>query len=99
VRTLIRLDWERPEPGVAVAAVVADAFCHNMVRALTGALLAVGDGRRPPDWPREVLAGRVRDPAVHVAPPHPLCLEEVCYPADTELAARALVTRNRRGPS
>jgi tRNA pseudouridine38-40 synthase len=96
VRTLIRLDWERPEPGVAVAAVVADAFCHNMVRALAGALLAVGDGRRPPAWPREVLAGGVRDPAVHVAPPHPLCLEEVCYPADAELAARALVTRRLR---
>ncbi|HLX49178.1 MAG TPA: tRNA pseudouridine(38-40) synthase TruA [Streptosporangiaceae bacterium] len=96
MRTLIRLEWERPEPGVAVAAVVADAFCHNMVRALAGALLAVGDGRKPAAWPREVLAGGVRDPAVHVAPPHPLCLEEVCYPADAELAARALVTRRLR---
>ena len=96
VRTLIRLDWARPAPGVAVAGVVADAFCHNMVRALVGALLAVGDGRKPPDWPREVLAHGVRDPAVHVAPPHPLCLEEVRYPAEAGLAARALVTRHRR---
>ena len=96
VRTLIRLEWERPEPGVAVASVVADAFCHNMVRALVGGLLAVGDGRRPPAWPQAVLASGVRDPAVHVAPPHPLCLEEVCYPADAELAARALVTRRFR---
>ncbi len=65
---------------MAVATVVADAFCHNMVRALVGALLAVGEGRRPPGWPAEVLAAAVRDPAVRVVPPHGLCLEEVGYP-------------------
>ncbi len=82
--------------GVAVATVVADAFCHNMVRALVGALLAVGEGRRPPGWPAEVLAAAVRDPAVRVVPPHGLCLEEVGYPKPEELAARAAQTRNRR---
>jgi tRNA pseudouridine38-40 synthase len=82
--------------GVAVATVVADAFCHNMVRALVGALLAVGEGRRPPGWPAEVLAAAVRDPAVRVVPPHGLCLEEVGYPKPAELAARAAETRNRR---
>ena len=96
VRTLIRLDWARHPSGVAVAEVVADAFCHNMVRALMGALLAVGDGRRPVAWPGAVLAAGVRDPAVHVAPPHALCLEEVRYPADSELLSRALATRRRR---
>jgi tRNA pseudouridine38-40 synthase len=97
VRTLLRLDWHRPEPGIAVGTVVGDAFCHNMVRALTGALLAVGDGRRPPSWPAAVLAARTRDPAVTVAPPHPLCLEEVRYPPDNQLAARATLTRRTRG--
>jgi tRNA pseudouridine38-40 synthase len=97
VRALLRLDWQRTAPGLAVATVVADAFCHNMVRALTGALLAVGDGRKPPGWPAGVLAARVRDPAVHVAPAHALCLEEVCYPAPGELAARAAATRRVRG--
>ena len=82
--------------GVAVATVVADAFCHNMVRALVGALLAVGEGRRPPGWPAEVLAAAVRDPAVRVVPPHGLCLEEVGYPEPAELATRAAQTRNRR---
>lgn len=96
VRSLIRLDWARQPSGEAVAEVVADAFCHNMVRALVGALLAVGDGRKPADWPREVLAAGVRDPAVHVAPPHALCLEEVRYPADSELSSRAVTTRRRR---
>ena len=99
VRALLRLEWQRTAPGLAEAAVVADAFCHNMVRALTGALLAVGDGRKPPGWPAAVLAARVRDPGVHVAPAHPLCLEEVRYPADHELATRVLEARAVRGAS
>ena len=96
VRELLRLDWERSAGGVAIATVAADAFCHNMVRALTGAMLSIGDGTRPASWLAGVLAARVRDPAVHVAPPHGLCLEEVCYPADAELAARAAATRRIR---
>ena len=96
IRTLRVLDWRRDRDGLAVAAVVADAFCHNMVRALVGALLAVGEGRRPPGWPAEVLAAAVRDPAVRVVAPHGLCLEEVGYPPPAELAARAAETRNVR---
>jgi tRNA pseudouridine38-40 synthase len=96
VRELLRLDWERAPGGVAVASVVADAFCHNMVRALVGALLAVGDGRRSPAWLAGVLAARARDPAVVVVAPHGLCLEEVRYPGDDALAARATATRRVR---
>jgi tRNA pseudouridine38-40 synthase len=96
IRQVLRLDWARAEPGVAVATVTADAFCHNMVRALTGALLAVGDGSRPAAWLADVLAAGFRDPAVRVAPPHPLCLEEVGYPDDSGLAARAVLTRRVR---
>jgi tRNA pseudouridine38-40 synthase len=96
IRQLLRLDWTRAEPGVAVATVCADAFCHNMVRSLVGALLSVGDGGKPPAWPVEVLAARLRVPAVRVAPPHPLCLEEVGYPGPAEMAARAVATRRTR---
>ena len=98
LRTLRVLDWRRDGDGVAVATVVADAFCHNMVRALVGALLAVGEGRRPPGWPAEVLAAGVRDPAVRVVAPHGLCLEEVGYPPDGELAARVAQSRRLRVP-
>jgi tRNA pseudouridine38-40 synthase len=96
VRTLRRLDWRRDQDGLAVATVVADAFCHNMVRSLVGALLAVGEGRRPAGWPAGVLGAAVRDPAVRVAGPHGLCLEEVRYPTAGDLAARAVQTRSRR---
>ena len=96
VRTLLRLDWARPGPAMAEATVVADAFCHNMVRALVGAMLKVGEGSRPPGWPARVLAARARDPGVPVVPPHGLCLAEVGYPADADLATRAAMARQVR---
>jgi tRNA pseudouridine38-40 synthase len=97
VRALREYSWQRVRTAegeeLVVARVVADAFCHSMVRALVGGALAVGDGRRPPSWLADVLAGRSRDPAVVVAPAHGLVLEEVGYPADGDLAARAAAAR------
>jgi tRNA pseudouridine38-40 synthase len=98
VRTLMDLTWSRAD-GVVTGTVRADAFCHHMVRSLVGCLLAVGEGRRPIGWPAEVLAAADRDPAVTVVPPHGLTLEEVGYPPDHELAARADEARARREPS
>jgi tRNA pseudouridine38-40 synthase len=96
IRALRVLDWHRDGDGIAIATVVADAFCHNMVRSLVGALLAVGEGRHPPGWAAALLAAGVRDPAVRVVAPHGLCLEEVGYPPPGELAARATETRTVR---
>jgi tRNA pseudouridine38-40 synthase len=96
VRALRRLDWDRDGDGILVATVVADAFCHSMVRSLVGALIAVGEGRRPPGWLADLLAAEARDPAVRVMAPHALCLEEVGYPPDGALAARAEQARNLR---
>jgi tRNA pseudouridine38-40 synthase len=98
IRTLEVFSWTRDEAGLVVADVRADAFCHSMVRALVGASLAVGEGRRRVEWPAELLAARVRDAAAHVAPAHGLTLEEVGYPPDRDLAARAEQTRARRSP-
>ncbi|MFD9436276.1 tRNA pseudouridine(38-40) synthase TruA [Streptomyces sp. NPDC060002] len=96
IRTLQELSLVRGEDGVVTATVRADAFCHNMVRSLIGALLFVGDGHRGAEWPGKVLAAGVRDSAVHVVRPHGLTLEEVGYPADELLAARNKEARNRR---
>ncbi|THA24965.1 tRNA pseudouridine(38-40) synthase TruA [Streptomyces sp. RKND-216] len=96
IRTLRRLHWVRHRDGVLEATVLADAFCHNMVRSLVGAMLFVGDGHRPSEWPGKVLAAGVRDSAVHVVRPHGLTLEEVGYPADADLAARNAASRNKR---
>jgi tRNA pseudouridine38-40 synthase len=67
-----------------------------MVRSLVGCLLAIGEGRRPVAWAGEILAAEVRDPAVAVVHAHGLTLEEVAYPADDELSARAEQTRAKR---
>jgi tRNA pseudouridine38-40 synthase len=97
IRTLLEFGWTRDSQGLVVGRVVADAFCHSMVRALVGAVLPVGEGRRDADWPTSVLAGGVRDPAVNVAPARGLVLSEVGYPADDQLALRAEQARRRRG--
>jgi tRNA pseudouridine38-40 synthase len=96
IRSLLDLHWERDPNGLAVGTVRADAFCHNMVRALVGCLIAVGESRREGGWAAAVLAGRQRDPAVRVARPHGLTLEEVGYPAEAELASRARASRTMR---
>jgi tRNA pseudouridine38-40 synthase len=96
IRTLQELRLSKGADGIITATVRADAFCHNMVRSLIGALLFVGDGHRAPDWPGKVLAVGVRDSAVHVVRPHGLTLEEVGYPPDELLAARNKEARNKR---
>ncbi|MGC5615728.1 tRNA pseudouridine synthase A [Georgenia sp. Z1491] len=100
IRTLESLAVERadagPDAGLVVLTVRADAFCHSMVRSLAGALLAVGEGRRPVTWPAEALALRSRTAGVDVAPAHGLTLEGVGYPADELLSERARAARRVR---
>ena len=89
---------DRPAGEVRID-VVADAFCHSMVRALVGSLLAVGEGREPIERPAAILAAGQRTSAIHVAPAHGLTLMAVDYPPDAELAGRAKLTRARRPSS
>jgi len=95
VRTLRRLTWHRDPDGVLVANLEADAFCHQMVRSLVGALLLAGDGRRETDWPASLLAAGERGRAP-VAPANGLTLAEVRYPSPSRMAARARATRRVR---
>lgn len=89
IRTVQEFGWHRDAEALVVAHVRADAFCHSMVRALVGASLAVGEGRRPVEWPAEVLRAGVRDSAVQVAPALGLTLEEVAYPQERNYGVRA----------
>lgn len=99
IRRVERLAWERDEHGLATMTVLADAFCHSMVRALVGCLLAIGEGRKDVTWAGEMLARATRSSDIHIASARGLTLEEVGYPSDDELADRLLVTRNRRQES
>lgn len=100
IRTLLELHGERvrqgPLAGVVEFTVRADAFCHSMVRSLVGALVEVGCGRRNGDWLAAVSHAAVRDSTVTVLAPGGLTLEEVGYPDDDQLAARALESRTVR---
>lgn len=87
----------RREGDLVRCQVQADAFCHSMVRSLVGALAAVGEGRRPPEWPASLLSRTSRADDVPVAPARGLTLVAVGYPDDHDLAARIATTRNRRG--
>ncbi len=95
VRDLRSFAWRR-ERGVLVAEVLADAFCHHMVRALVGAGLAVGVGRLPPGRIGELLVASSRSGEFALAPAHGLTLVEVGYPAEDGLAAQAERARARR---
>jgi tRNA pseudouridine38-40 synthase len=63
----------------------ANAFLHQMVRALVGTLVAVGDGRLEPTEVARILAARDRGRTPQMAPARGLTLERVIY--------------GRRGPS
>nr|WP_314142379.1 tRNA pseudouridine(38-40) synthase TruA [uncultured Rhodococcus sp.] len=95
VRELQRFDWERDGDRLT-AYVSADAFCWSMVRSLVGAMQAVGESRRTPDWARSLLTRRERASEVAVAPAHGLSLVRVDYPPADELAARNAATREVR---
>lgn len=96
VRTLLAYSWTRGADGILTGTVVADAFCHSMVRSLVGSVIPVGEGQYPAGWPAEILTARVRDPRVTVMPARGLCLEEIVYPPDEELAGRAEQARATR---
>jgi tRNA pseudouridine38-40 synthase len=96
IRTLLDFSWVRTGEGEVEASVAADAFCRSMVRALVGAMIPVGEGRQPVDWPAQVLMAGRRHPGVVVVPAHGLSLQEVTYPPDVEVGGRATSTRFRR---
>ncbi|MBO1903045.1 tRNA pseudouridine(38-40) synthase TruA [Leucobacter weissii] len=98
VRELLRFDWRATEDGAYAAVIEADAFCHSMVRALVGAVVAVGSARIDRGELRELRDARARTSRFVVMPAHGLSLEEISYPPEEDLAARAEQTRARRDP-
>lgn len=96
IRDVRSFEWVETEPLLYEARITADAFCWNMVRALTAACLTVGDGRRDLTWAADLLTRTARDPEVPLAPAKGLTLTGVSYPREEDLAARVALTRDRR---
>ena len=78
VRTLSRIGIERAGDELRFT-YTADGFLHRMVRILTGTLLEVGRGDRPPEAVLELLDGQLRSEAGFTVPAKGLCLMEVKY--------------------
>jgi tRNA pseudouridine38-40 synthase len=96
IRQVQWLHAERLPDGRVEVGIRADAFCHSMVRSVVGALVEVGTGRRDAAWLAALLDASVRAAEVPVLPARGLVLEEVGYPPDDQLAARAREARARR---
>lgn len=75
---------------------MADAFAHNMVRSIVGALIKVGAGRAEPEDVVRALKSRSRTHGFKVVGPEGLSLIEVGYPAKRDLAKQAEKARNMR---
>ncbi|MFC3149733.1 tRNA pseudouridine(38-40) synthase TruA [Litoribrevibacter euphylliae] len=64
---------------LVVIDVKANAFLHHMIRNIAGVLCEVGDGRKPIEWVKNVLAAKDRTQASVTAPPHGLYFVDVDY--------------------
>jgi tRNA pseudouridine38-40 synthase len=78
-RLVTRVDVSRDGDWVTLD-IEANAFLMNMVRNITGTLVAVGAGERPASWVAEVLDARDRKRGGITAPPQGLTLTGVSYP-------------------
>jgi tRNA pseudouridine38-40 synthase len=96
IRELREVKVIRTETGVIEIWLTADAFCHNMVRAIVGALMAVGGGTASADEIAAVLAAKSREDMFKVVAPKGLTLMKIGYPSDDKLAAQAVITKVQR---
>jgi tRNA pseudouridine38-40 synthase len=96
IRNLRQLEISRMETGEISIRLEADAFCHNMVRALVGALIAVGEGRLGVEQLVEIQKAATRTSKFKVVEPKGLSLSGISYPDDADLEKQAARARNKR---
>lgn len=96
IRELRELAVEREPDGRILVTLSADAFCHNMVRSIVGALIAVGQGKLSVGELEQITRAAKRTSKFKVVEPHGLSLDDVQYPPDDQLAAQAEKARNLR---
>jgi tRNA pseudouridine38-40 synthase len=92
----IRITRNRKEGNLVEIELKGDAFCHNMVRSLTGALVAVARGRASAQDVKDRLVSANRAGSFKVLGGKGLSLIEVGYPKDSKLAEQAEKARKLR---
>nr|MBI3612674.1 tRNA pseudouridine(38-40) synthase TruA [Nitrospirota bacterium] len=73
-----RVDLVQEGPLVRIQ-FLGDRFLKQMVRAIVGTLVEIGQGKRPPQAMQEILAAKDRRSAGYTAPPQGLYLVRVDY--------------------
>jgi tRNA pseudouridine38-40 synthase len=96
IRELREISVKRRPNGVIDIEVEADAFCHNMVRSVVGALMSAGSGRTNAKEVRKALKGQRNEHAYKVQAPQGLTLIKISYPAKSKLGAQAELTQRMR---
>jgi tRNA pseudouridine38-40 synthase len=80
VRIVRSITWERlDESPMLRLEITGTAFCHQMVRSITGTMVDVGLGRLTPADVNAIVRARDRQAAGQIAPPHGLILWDVGY--------------------
>jgi tRNA pseudouridine38-40 synthase len=80
VRIVRSLEWHRIDDTPMLRLdITGTAFCHQMVRSITGTMVDVGLGKLTPADVHAIVGARDRSVAGQVAPPHGLTLWEVGY--------------------
>ena len=92
----IKITRNREMGNIVEIELKADAFCHNMVRSIVGALIAVGRGKASAKDLEDRLKSGSRVSSFKVVAPEGLALIEVGYPALAKLASQAETTRSKR---
>ena len=96
IRRLRKLTAVRDQSGQILIDLEADAFCHNMVRAIVGALIAVGEQKLSLQELSEIQAAAKRTSKFKVVDPKGLSLSGISYPKDAQLGIQAEKARNKR---
>ncbi len=81
-RVQVSASFDAADPRLWSVDVEANAFCHQMVRSLVGALVSVGEGKLTAAALLEILRAGERTGASRLAPPGGLCLMGVSYPEE-----------------
>lgn len=71
--------YVKSEGNVISIYVTGDGFLYNMVRIMAGTLIAVGQGKIPPDEILEIIESRSREKAGITVEPQGLTLQEIYY--------------------
>ncbi|WP_299155761.1 tRNA pseudouridine(38-40) synthase TruA [uncultured Christiangramia sp.] len=71
--------WESKN-GKLIFHITADRFLRNMVRAVVGTLLEIGQGKQPVEYMHEVIKSKDRGKAGTSVPAHGLYLTRIEYP-------------------